>query len=272
MRLTLRTLLAFRDQVLEPKDAEILEQRFRESQTAQNLSQRINHLLANPVDTPLAVDAVEFGLNPNDVSSFLDDAMPHDRIADMERKCLDNQALLAEVASCHQILVKTIRSPAPVSVGFRNRVLGLCNGGQRAGQTRLSREDDRRRRADAPHLQANSPFGVSGDRPQLESIPPRSHPEIRFGTYATPQPRKREIPDYLQRTDRQWIGSILKLVILLALLAVCVTQSLGSKESLSQLLDRQPNDWSSMPKVKPSPVPSERSEPQSADTDQAESP
>jgi len=252
MRLTLRTLLAYRDQVLEPKDSEILEQRLRESQTARNISDKISHLLAHPVATPLAVDALEFGLNPNDVASFIDDAMATDRVADMERKCLENDALLSEVASCHQILVKAVRSPAPVSIGFRNRIVGLWN-------RRNDESDTPRLRADASHDSVPEPFGILTGRGRPEAIESVSLSNNDLDA-ARPsrQRKKKEIPNSLQKTDRHWIGSTLRLLILLALLAVCVAQSLGPREKLRELLDRQPNDWSSVPKGKPSPGPAER--------------
>ncbi len=252
MRLTLRTLLAYRDQVLEPKDSEILEQRLRESQTARNISDKISHLLAHPVATPLAVDALEFGLNPNDVASFIDDAMATDRVADMERKCLENDALLSEVASCHQILVKAVRSPAPVSIGFRNRIVGLWN-------RRNDESDTPRLRADASHDSVPDPFGILIGRARPEAIESVSLSNNDLDA-ARPsrQRKKKEIPNSLQKTDRHWIGSTLRLLILLALLAVCVAQSLGPREKLRELLDRQPNDWSSVPKGKPSPGPAER--------------
>jgi hypothetical protein len=259
MRLTLRTLLAYRDQVLEPKDAEILEQRFRESQTARNISDKISQLLANPVATPLAVDAVEFGLNPNDVASFLDDAMATDRVADMERKCLDNDALLSEVASCHQILVKTIRSPAPLSIGFRNRIVGLWNRRKGGIQSDNPESDTQRLRADASHDLIPAPLSIPGGRPRRETVESVSISNSEIETSRPSRQRaKKEIPNSLQRTDRQWIGSTLRLLVLLALLAVCVAQSLGPREQLRELLDRQTNDWSSVPMGKPSPEPTER--------------
>lgn len=258
MRLTLRTLLAYRDQVLEPKDAEILEQRFRESQTARAISDRINQLLANPVVSPLAVDAAEFGLNPNDVASFLDDAMATDRVADMERKCLDNQTLLAEVASCHQILVQTMRSTAPISLGFRNRIVGLWNRRNASLAADLRGSGNRRSRVDATHASVHAPTVVSGDRPSMEVSESVSITETLIHPSPSTRRGRKEIPNHLQRTDRQWIGTALRLLILLTLFALCVAQSLGPRDRLRQLLDRQPNDWSSATKGKPSPEPTER--------------
>ncbi len=259
MRLTLRTLLAYRDQVLEPKDSEILEQRLRESQTARNISDKISHLLAHPVATPLAVDALEFGLNPNDVASFIDDAMATDRVADMERKCLESDALLSEVASCHQILVKAVRSPAPVSIGFRNRIVGLWNRRNGGNQFDNDESDTQRLRADASHNSVPDPFGIPTGRARPEPIESVSLSNNDLdASRPSRQRKKKEIPNSLQKTDRHWIGSTLRLLILLALLAVCVAQSLGPREKLRELLDREPNDWSSVPKGKPSPGPAER--------------
>jgi hypothetical protein len=251
MRLTLRTLLAYRDQVLEPKDAETLEQRLAESHAARAISDRITHLLANPLATPLAVDAPEFGLNPNDVASFLDDAMAVDRVADMERKCLDNSALLAEVASCHQILAKTMRAPTHVPSSFRHRIGGLWAKRNTSALAASAPPIDRRYlRKDAAHPRVAGPIGATaGTSPAMESAEIISPSSERFS---------RDVPSYLQQTDRQWFGPTLRLVALLAIFAVCVWQSIGSRQRLSELLDRQSNGWSPEPQAKVPPEPNER--------------
>jgi len=250
MRLTLRTLLAYRDQVLDPKDAATLEQQLAESYAARAISDRITHLLANPVATPLAVDAREFGLSPNDVASFLDDAMAVDRVADMERKCLDNNVLLAEVASCHQILAQSMRAPTHVSSDFRHRIRGLWASRSTSALAIAPPVDRRYLREDAPHPSVAGPIGATAGMPRgMENAEITSPSAERFS---------REVPAYLQETERQWFGPAIRLVILLALFAVCVSQSIGSRQRLSELLDRHSSGWSPEPKAKVSPEPNER--------------
>lgn len=226
MRLTLRTLLAYRDRVLEPKDAEILEQRLRESQAARTISDRISNLISHPGLTPLEIDATEFGEDPNDVACFLDDTMATERVADMERRCLDHNGLLADVATCHHVLVQVLRSPATQAPPrLRQRVAELW-GADRKG---------RRVRGDAPHAGPPSPFGVvARDRHTVRL----EHPGLPL--------RRPTVPDYLQTPERRWIGPALRIVVLIVFFSVCVAMALGSREQLRAMLDPETSDWSSV--------------------------
>jgi hypothetical protein len=270
MRLTLRTLLAYRDQVLEPKDSAILEQRIRESRTAQSLSDRIDQLIVNPKVSSIAIDARDFGLDPNDVACFLDDAMPADRLPEMEKKCLENNALLAEVASCHQILVRAISVPVNVSPAFRNRVIGLHPSARSGAEPAEPKTEPKRLfRYDAPHAPASGPRGLFTDDAQ-RSIETRD--SLEQGVLENRRIQKElggagieledrlgsQVPEYLRGTDKQWLASGLRLVILLVLLGGCIAQSLSSRQRLLEMLDRKTNDWSSAPKEKLAPEPSGR--------------
>jgi len=116
MRLTLRTLLSYRDGVLPPKAHEELGQKFRESQTAQSLASRIDRAIAEPKALNLELDEIQQSCSPNEVSEFLDGTMPLDRVFAMERKCISSNAMLAELASIHSILARellgTSKNPA----------------------------------------------------------------------------------------------------------------------------------------------------------------
>jgi hypothetical protein len=270
MRLTLRTLLAYRDQVLEPKDAAILEQRIRESRTAQTLSDRMDQLISNPRVAPIAFDARDFGLDPNDVACFLDDAMPTDRLPEMERKCLENNALLAEVASCHQILVRAISVPVNVSPAFRNRVIGL-HPSTRSEQdsTGTATEPMKLLRQDAAHAPVTRPMGLltneaqrsietrdSLDQGVLENR--RIQKEIGGAGIELEDRLGTQVPEYLRGTDKQWLASGLCLLILLVLMGVCIAQSLSSRQRMVEMLDRRTSDWSSAPQGELAPEPTGR--------------
>lgn len=108
MRLTLRTLLSYRDGVLPPKAHEELGQKFRESQTAQGLASRIDRAIAEPKALNLELDEIQQSCSPNEVSEFLDGTMPLDRVFAMERKCISSNAMLAELASIHSILAREL--------------------------------------------------------------------------------------------------------------------------------------------------------------------
>lgn len=108
MRLTLRTLLSYRDGVLPPKAHEELGQKFRESQTAQSLASRIERAISEPKPLGLELAEIQQICSPNDVSEFLDGTLPVDRVFAMESKCISSDAMLAELASIHSILAREL--------------------------------------------------------------------------------------------------------------------------------------------------------------------
>lgn len=108
MRLTLRTLLSYRDGVLPTKAHEELGQKLRDSQTAQELSNRIDHALGNPKPLAIELAEIEQTAAPNEVAEFLDGAMSLDRVFSMERKCIASNPILAELASVHSILAREL--------------------------------------------------------------------------------------------------------------------------------------------------------------------
>ena len=262
MRLTLRTLLAYRDQVLDAKDTEILEQRLRESQTARTISDRINNLMSNPGVAPIDVDATEFGLNANDVASFLDDTMAMDRIVEMERKCLDRNPLLADVASCHRILAEVLRNPTQAAPGLRHRVSALASRRNGDASSPLPGSEDRRLREDPAHRSVQSPLGLSVARNSaaIKSVGMPDRVSVESESPATPieNPSSGRIPDYLQKSERQHAGPAVWLLLLLIVFAVCAAQSLGTRKRLMEMLDRQTSEWSSNSGVPPTLEPNAR--------------
>jgi hypothetical protein len=108
MRLTLRTLLSYRDGVLPQKAHEELGLKFRESQTAQSLSSRIDRAQSSPSSLASELAEIEQTCSPNEVSEFLDGGMSLDRVFSMERKCVGSNAMLAELATVHSILAREL--------------------------------------------------------------------------------------------------------------------------------------------------------------------
>lgn len=125
MRLTLRTLLALRDGVLDRNATVELQQRMQQSGTAQAIASRIDAVVGDRKLNPLAVDERAAGLDANEVAQFLDGTMPPDRVPGMERKCLDHNALLAEIAAVHQILSRAMHEPVPIHPSLRTRLYSL---------------------------------------------------------------------------------------------------------------------------------------------------
>ena len=108
MRLTLRTLLSYRDGVLPQKAHEELGLKFRESQTAQSLASRIDRSQTPPASLASELAQIEQTCSPNEVSEFLDGGMSLDRVFAMERKCIGSDAMLAELATVHTILAREL--------------------------------------------------------------------------------------------------------------------------------------------------------------------
>src|SRR6478752_7464081 len=135
MRLTLRTMLAYLDEVLEPADAEALRLKIEESDFASGLVDRIQGVLKKlRIDAP-RLDGKGMGNDANTVAEYLDSALTQDRVAEFERGCLESDKHLSEVASCHQILTLVLGKAADVPPEMRQRIYALGDPAQAAAHT-----------------------------------------------------------------------------------------------------------------------------------------
>lgn len=103
MRLTLRTLLAWMDDTLEPDQVKEIGKQVAESPFARELTDRINRVTRQrrlSVPSRSGPD----GTDPNVVAGYLDNDLDADAVAEFEKVCLTSDVNLAEVASVHQIL------------------------------------------------------------------------------------------------------------------------------------------------------------------------
>ena len=159
MRLTLRTLLSYRDGVLPQKAHEELGLKFRESQTAQSLASRIDRSQSPPASLASELAQIEQTCSPNEVSAFLDGGMSLDRVFAMERKCIGSDAMLAELATVHTILARellgTSKNPSSEpTAAFLARLHALHEPGQipagYASQRDASNQDNGPRDPDRP--------------------------------------------------------------------------------------------------------------------------
>src|SRR5436190_12239209 len=128
MRLTLRTLLAYLDDTLEPSEIKEIGQKVAESDAAQELIARIKQVtrkrrLTTP---PLTGPGAKF--DPNVIAEYLDNELSGEQVAEIEKICLESDVHLAEIAACHQILTLVLGEPALVPPTARERMYGLVKG------------------------------------------------------------------------------------------------------------------------------------------------
>jgi hypothetical protein len=128
LRLTLRTLLAYLDDTLSATDSRLIGQRLAETESAQELAERIKKLIRRRGVTapPLSYDGSPN--DPNVMAAYLSDSLASERVAQFEQACLESDPLLADVASCHQILTVVLSQPVRVPPTARRRMYALVKG------------------------------------------------------------------------------------------------------------------------------------------------
>lgn len=126
MRLTLRTLLAWMDEVLPDEEQRLLGEKVEASAVARQLVERIRGCVANPHLSSPRVDGKGLAADADSVAEYLDNTLPPDRLEAFETICLESDMHLAEVAACHEILADVAKHPAvlpPLDAGHRRRLL-----------------------------------------------------------------------------------------------------------------------------------------------------
>lgn len=106
MRLTLRTLLAWRDGLLSGGEHEELSARVSPGSVAQGLLDRMQSLeKRTDVDVP-KVEGRGLAADANSVAEYLENVLPADSLEAFERICLESDRHLAEVSECHAMLAE----------------------------------------------------------------------------------------------------------------------------------------------------------------------
>ncbi|MBM4071512.1 MAG: hypothetical protein FJ271_21645 [Planctomycetes bacterium] len=128
MRLTLRTLLAYLDDTLEPSQAKLIGQKVAESDTAQELIARIKQVTRRRRLTTPPPPGPGNKVDANNVAEYLDNTLSPEELAEVEQVCLASDVHLAEMAACHQILTLVLGEPALVPPTAKQRMYGLVKG------------------------------------------------------------------------------------------------------------------------------------------------
>lgn len=126
MRLTLRTLLAWLDNVLPPGEQQSLGEKVAASPVAPQLIARIRDVVERPVLAAPRPDGRGIADDANSVAEYLDNTLPADRLETLERICIESDVHLAEVAACHGMLAEIARDPdvaGPLDPADRRRLL-----------------------------------------------------------------------------------------------------------------------------------------------------
>ncbi len=143
MRLTLRTLLAWLDDTLQPAEVRAIGKQVAESPFARELSDRI-HRVTRQRRLSVPGSSGHDGSDPNVVASYLDNDLDAEGVADYEKKCLTSDVNLAEVASVHQIL-SLLGQKVKVPAEARARMYNLVRGRETVRPKRAERRNAQQR-------------------------------------------------------------------------------------------------------------------------------
>jgi hypothetical protein len=127
MRLTLRTLLAYLDDTLEPAQAKVIGQKIAESEAAQQLIKRIKEVTRRQ-DLAVPSTGPDAPVDLNAVAEYLDNVLPPEKAAEVEEVGQNTDVYLAELAACHQILSLLAGEPSKVPQSARERMYALTRG------------------------------------------------------------------------------------------------------------------------------------------------
>jgi len=222
MKLTLRTLLAWRDRVLPEQDHLELDQKVAAAEPAQKLEQKIRDVLDRTELPAARVDGRGLAASANSVAEFLDNAMEPDLLGPFEQNCVQSDVQLCEVAECHHLLAGMTGQPElAIDLNDEER--------QRLGEAIKRRSEQLA--AETEH--ATGVANARAIRAELDALE-QSQPETVNETPAAPAPRRRS------RGAAVAAAAAVALLLLLAVILGVQLSRGGAADREQQLAARQP--------------------------------
>jgi hypothetical protein len=197
MRLTLRTLLAYLDDILEPSQTKEIGSKLTESKFASDLVERIRDVMRRRRLSAPEVETADGSLDANVMAGYLDNTLAPDKVTEVEKTCLESDVHLAEAAACHQILTMVLGEPVEIAPDSRRRMYGLVSQGSGDNHALIA---------------ANQPAVESPERDELDDIPTPTQAQERTEKITS------VLPDYLR--PRPFWQRALAIALPIALAAV----------------------------------------------------
>ena len=125
MRLTLRTLLAYLDDLLEPAETKEIGEKIKNSKETTDLIAHIQEVIRRRRLTAPEIEGPDAGLDPNTVAEYLNNTLPAEQVVDVEKIFLESDVHLAEVAATQQIMTQVLGDPIEPSQEMLERLYAL---------------------------------------------------------------------------------------------------------------------------------------------------
>ncbi len=214
MRLTLRSMLAYLDDILEPNDVAEIREKVKESEFATGLVHRIRGSVRRLRLSAPKLKGTGLGLNANSVAEYLDNNLEAEKVPDFEKVCLESDVHLAEVASCHQVLTLVLGEPAEVAPETRQRMYRI----------QPVEEQDRSKTL----LETSTASNTPPPKQVVNSDTPFDAPRL--------SQRKREAPDYLREKSRIRWAPLAATIVLATFVTLLGLRALGEFDAAHPIL------------------------------------
>ena len=179
MRLTLRIILSYLNQVLGPEDSRTIESQIAQDPSTAQLIRRIQEAVRH---TALQAGNRDIStLDPNLVAEYLDNDLSAEEVLDFEKICLESDGSLAEVASCYHTLTEVLSGVAPPEPHLRQRLCDLAGPSQNDSEKNERTDDTRKIQTEKSEVERGDISTINTNQTNAES---KEHTEKRVGDHA----------------------------------------------------------------------------------------